>query len=52
VLYDPDARATGRFVVEGEMILFPDASANEYGVFVGGVSLEDACVAQAWTALA
>lgn len=49
VLYDPDARATGRFVVEGEMILFPDASANEYGVFVGGVSLEDAA-RQAWTA--
>ena len=41
VLYDPAERASGRFVVEGELILFPDASANEYGVFVGGKALED-----------
>lgn len=41
VLYDPAERASGRFVVEGELILFPDASANEYGVFVGGKSLDD-----------
>jgi len=41
VLYDPAERASGRFVLEGEMILFPDASAGEYGVFVGGKNLDD-----------
>lgn len=40
-LYDPAERASGRFVVEGELILFPDASASEYGVFVGGKALDD-----------
>lgn len=40
-LYDPAEQATGRFILEGELILFPDASDQEYGVFVGGKRLED-----------
>ncbi len=47
-LFDPRERVDGRFVVEGEMILFPDASEGEYGVFVGGHSLDGA--AARWTA--
>lgn len=39
-LYDPRERAEGRFVVQSDLILFPNASANEYGVFVGGRDLE------------
>jgi len=42
VLFDPRERAEGRFMVEGELILFPNASGNEYGVFVGGRGLEGA----------
>ncbi|MBL8996463.1 MAG: hypothetical protein JNL44_04015 [Gemmatimonadetes bacterium] len=50
VLFPADARATGRFVVEGEMILFPGGTDNEYGIFVGGEGLDgDAAVAR-WTA--
>lgn len=41
-LYDPAARADGRFAVEGELILFPNASNEEYGVFVGGAGLDGA----------
>jgi hypothetical protein len=48
VLYDPSQRAEGRFVVEGEMILFPDASEEEYGVLVGGGDLGGA--AATWIA--
>lgn len=47
-LFDPRERAEGRFVVQGELILFPDASGNEYGVFVGGRALDGA--AQHWFA--
>jgi hypothetical protein len=39
ILYDGGESAQGRFVVEGELILFPDASDEEYGVFVGGTDL-------------
>lgn len=40
VLFPADARAEGRFVLEGEMIYFNDGSdAAEYGVFVGGSEL-------------
>jgi hypothetical protein len=39
ILYDGAETAQGRFVVEGELILFPDASEAEYGVFVGGTDL-------------
>lgn len=41
-LFDPRERAEGRFVVQSELILFPNASANEYGLFVGGRDLEGA----------
>lgn len=41
LLFPADAEATGRFVLEGEMIYFPDgADAAEYGVFVGGRALD------------
>lgn len=46
-LYEPGARLAGRFAVEAEMILFPDASDGEYGVFVGGTGPDE--TAQ-WTA--
>jgi hypothetical protein len=39
-LFDSRERAEGRFAVQGELILFPNASANEYGLFVGGRDLE------------
>jgi hypothetical protein len=42
LLYDPSYEAKGRFTVEAEMILFPNPSANGFGVFVGGSSLEGA----------
>lgn len=41
-LFDPRERAEGRFVVTGELILFPNASNGEYGVFIGGKGLEGA----------
>jgi hypothetical protein len=41
-LFDPRERAEGRFVVTGELILFPNASNGEYGVFVGGQALDGA----------
>jgi hypothetical protein len=41
-LFDPRERAEGRFIVTGELILFPNASNSEYGIFVGGQSLEGA----------
>jgi hypothetical protein len=46
-LFEPGARLAGRFGVEAEMILFPDASDGEYGVFVGGTGLDGAAE---WTA--
>jgi hypothetical protein len=39
-LYDPALRAEGRFEVEGQMILFPEATTSEYGVFVGGTAMD------------
>ena len=39
ILYDGTEAAEGRFVIEGELILFPDASNEEYGVFIGGTDL-------------
>lgn len=39
-LFDPRERAEGRFALQGELILFPNASEGEYGVFVGGRELE------------
>lgn len=41
LLFPKGAEATGRFALEGEMIYFPDgADSAEYGVFVGGSSLD------------
>lgn len=39
VVYHPGYRASGRFVVESELFLFPDSSDEGVGVFVGGQSL-------------
>lgn len=39
VLYDGGEGAQGRFMLEGEFILFPNASNGEYGLFVGGSDL-------------
>ena len=41
VVYHPGYRASGRFVVESELFLFPDSSDEGVGVFVGGQSLGD-----------
>lgn len=41
-LFDPRERAEGRFMLTGEMIPFPNASNEEYGLFVGGKALEGA----------
>lgn len=40
IVFDARKRAEGRFVVEAEMFLFPGASQEGYGVFVGGADLE------------
>ncbi|HYN09173.1 MAG TPA: hypothetical protein VES67_17455 [Vicinamibacterales bacterium] len=40
LLYQPDYQGRGNFVVETEMFLFPDSSTEEYGVFLGGKSLD------------
>jgi hypothetical protein len=40
VLYQPDYQGRGNFVVETEIFLFPDSSTEEYGVFLGGRSLD------------
>ena len=39
LVYHPGYRATGRFIVESELFLFPDSSDEGVGVFVGGQSL-------------
>ena len=39
VAYRPEYRASGRFVVESELFLFPDSSDEGVGIFVGGQSL-------------
>ena len=40
LLYQPDYQARGSFVVEAEIFLFPNSSLEEYGIFLGGRSLE------------
>jgi hypothetical protein len=40
VLYQPEYQARGNFVVEAEIFLFPEGGADEYGVFLGGRSLD------------
>lgn len=46
-LFDPANSASGRFAVEAEMILFPNSSNEEFGVFVGGSRLGEP--AASWT---
>ena len=41
LVYHPAYRASGRFVVESELFLFPDSSDEGVGLFVGGQSLGD-----------
>ncbi len=50
VLLDPAARVDGRFVIEAEMILFPDAQEHEYGIFLGGEGLDGDATTARWTA--
>lgn len=40
LLYHPGYQARGNFAVEAEVFLFPGDSTEEYGVFLGGSSLE------------
>jgi hypothetical protein len=40
VFYQPEYQARGNFAIEAEIFLFPDSSAEEYGLFAGGRSLE------------
>lgn len=40
VLYHPNLTAEGRFELESEFFLFPDASGAEYGVMIGGKQLD------------
>ena len=41
LVYHPAYRASGRFIVESELFLFPDSSDEGVGVFVGGQALAD-----------
>ncbi len=41
-LFDQRATVDGRFIVSADLVLFPDASSNEYGLFLGGKGLETA----------
>ena len=41
LVYHPAYRASGRFVIESELFLFPDSSDEGVGPFVGGQSLGD-----------
>ena len=41
LVYHPGYRASGRFIVESELFLFPDSSDEGVGVFVGGQAFGD-----------
>ncbi len=41
LVYHPAYRASGRFIIESELFLFPDSSDEGIGLFVGGQSLGD-----------
>ena len=41
LVYHPAYRASGRFIVESELFVFPDSSDEGVGVFVGGQALGD-----------
>lgn len=47
-LFDPSNTAGGRFAVEAEMILFPNSSNEEFGIFVGGAQIGEPTAS--WTA--
>lgn len=40
VFYQPEYQARGNFAIEAEIFLFPSSSAEEYGLFTGGRSLD------------
>jgi hypothetical protein len=40
LLYHPDYKGLGRFVLETEIFLFPGTSQQEYGLFLGGHGLD------------
>lgn len=40
ILYPADVTLDGRFAVQGEIFIFPDAATEGYGIFVGGRDLE------------
>jgi hypothetical protein len=48
LLYDPRQVVSGRFVLESRHVLFPHAENTEYGLFIGGKSLNDST--RTWTA--
>lgn len=48
VLFDPRESLSGRFALSATLILFPEPTEAEYGVFVGGAALDGA--EAAWTA--
>jgi hypothetical protein len=50
LLYHPDHRGRGRFVLESEVFLFPGEAQAEYGVFVGGRDVDSTAGAPAYVA--
>jgi hypothetical protein len=50
LLYQPDYQARGSFVVEAEVFVFPSSSLEEYGIFLGGRSLEPAAANRTYLA--
>jgi hypothetical protein len=40
VLFNPAHRATGRYELQSEIVLFPNGSDQGFGVFLGGISLD------------
>jgi hypothetical protein len=47
-LYDPANTASGRYAVQAEMILFPSATNDEFGLFIGGRDSGSGGEAVAW----
>ena len=50
VFYQPEYQARGNFAIEAEIFLFPDSSAEEYGLFTGGRSLDAGATYSAFAA--
>jgi hypothetical protein len=50
VIYNPAVAATFVFKLESEAFLFPGASQEEYGIFIGGRDLEQASTTPSYTA--